>query len=286
MRRNGSADGTGRWRTWRTRVRGRPALTLAGAAEGDGLTHVWSPGDRLDDPTAAAPVYTGHDDGTETLTYTATNGHGLGASDTAEVTTVNAAPEVGEVDIAADATTVTLSAAVTDPGRGDTHRAEVDWGDGTVEALTVTQGPGTATLAGTHTYAEPGGYAVAVRVTDDDGGAGTWAGEAAVGCTVLGTEDDDRLLGTRGDDVICGLGGDDVVVAGRGDDVVVGGGGDDLLLGQQGDDALSGGEGDDRLHGHRGRDVLVGGPGTDRAYGGPGRDRCAAEDSRSCRRTD
>lgn len=261
-------------------------VTLAGTVAGEAVTHLWSPGDRLDDPTAAAPAFTGHDDGSDTLTYTATGAHGLGGSDTAEVTIRNADPAVDDVDLGTDGTTVTLAAQLSDPGTSDTHQAEVDWGDGTVEALTVTQGSGTATAVGSHTYAEPGEVAVTIRVTDDDGGTGTWTGTTPVGCTIVGTEGDDRLVGTRGDDVICGLGGDDVIVAGRGGDVVVGGPGDDRLLGQGGDDTLLGGEGDDRLHGHQGRDVLTGGPGRDRAFGGPGGDRCAAEVTRSCRRTD
>ena len=261
-------------------------VALAGTATGDGLAHLWSPGDRLDDPTVPTARFTGRDDGSDTLTLTATNDHGLTAGDTAEVTTVNAVPAVDEVDVSEDGgTTLTLTATVSDPGRSDTHQAEVDWGDGTVEALTVTQGSGTATAGGAHTYTEPGEHAVTIRVTDDDGGTATWAGSAPMGCTVLGTAGEDRLVGTRGDDVVCGLGGDDVVLAGGGDDVVVGGAGDDRLLGQRGDDTLFGGDGDDRLYGHHGQDVLVGAPGSDRAVGGAGRDRCTAEVSRSCRPT-
>jgi acetyl esterase/lipase len=262
------------------------AVRLAGTATGDDLAYAWSPGDRLDDPTVPAPTFMGHDDGREALTLTVTNEHGVTETDTAQVTVVNAAPAIGDVDMRTEDSgrRMTVTAAITDPGPADTHRAEIDWGDGTVEALTVTQGSGTATAAGTHSYAEPGEYVATVRVADDDGGTDTWTGSATIGCTVVGTDGDDRLVGTSGDDVICALGGDDVVWARGGDDVVYGGAGDDRLHGQRGDDTLNGGEGDDRLHGQRGEDVLVGGPGRDRARGGSGRDRCDAEASRSCGR--
>jgi Ca2+-binding RTX toxin-like protein len=241
-------------------------VSLDGSATGDGLTYSWSPGARVDDPTAATPTLTGLDDGRETLRLTAANDHGISASDTAEVTTVNAPPVIGAVDTATADTgrTLTLRGAVTDPGRADTHEAEIDWGDGTVEPATIGQGAGTATVDGSHTYAEAGAYDVTVRVTDDDGGTASWTGSVTVGCTVVGTDGDDRLVGTRAAEVICGLGGDDVVIA-RG-----------------GDDTVYGGDGDDRLYGGRGRDLLIGGPGRDRAHGGPGRDRCSAEVGRSC----
>jgi len=86
------------------------------------------------------------------------------------------------------------------------------------------------------------------------------------GCTITGTEGDDRLTGTAGDDVICGLGGNDV------------------LRGRGGNDRLLGGEGDDTLLGDAGADVLSGGPGNDEADGGPGRDRCRTESSTGCER--
>jgi len=259
-------------------------VQLAGSATGDGLAYAWSPGDGLDDPAVPAPMFTGRDDGREALALTATNRHGIARQDTAEIVTVNAAPAVGDVDTRAEGRTLAVTATVSDPGRADTHRAEIDWGGGTVEALAITQGSGTATATGTHDYAQPGEYAVTIRLADDDGGAATWDGSATVGCTVVGTDGDDRLVGTAGGDVICALGGDDIVWARGGDDLVYGGEGDDRLYGRGGDDTLHGGAGDDRLHGQRGRDVLVGGPGRDHAFGGQGRDRCEAEVPRSCRR--
>jgi Ca2+-binding RTX toxin-like protein len=92
------------------------------------------------------------------------------------------------------------------------------------------------------------------------------------GCTITGTEGDDRLSGTRGDDVICGLGGNDVVQADRGDDAVFGDAGDDRVEGGDGDDTLYGGDGADGLRGDRGDDVLSGGPGADSLDGGQGDD--------------
>jgi acetyl esterase/lipase len=260
-------------------------LRLDGSATGNGLAYAWSPGGDLDDPTVPAPMLTGRDDGRAGLTLTATNRHGIAGRDTAELVTVNAAPAITDVDTRSEASgdTLTVTATITDAGLADTHRAEIDWGDGTIEALALTQGSGTATAAGTHDYAEPGEHAVTISVADDDGGAATWAGSATIGCTIVGSDGDDRLVGTGGDDVICALGGNDVVRARGGDDVVYGGDGDDWLYGQHGDDTLRGGAGDDRLHGQRGRDVLVGGPGRDRAFGGPGGDRCDAEAARSCR---
>jgi Putative glucoamylase/Protein of unknown function (DUF3131)/RTX calcium-binding nonapeptide repeat (4 copies) len=92
------------------------------------------------------------------------------------------------------------------------------------------------------------------------------------GCTITGTDGDDRLDGTGRDDVICGLGGNDVVRAGGGDDAVFGDAGDDRVEGGDGDDTLYGDDGADRLRGDRGDDVLSGGPGADSLDGGRGSD--------------
>jgi acetyl esterase/lipase len=285
-------------------VREGSAVRLAGSASGRGLTYAWSPGDHLDDPSSPEPTFTAHDDGRDEMRLTVTNEHGTAASDTAEVTTVNAPPVIGDVDLRTEdgGRRVTVTAPASDPGQADTHEAWVDWGDGTAEALAVTQGSGTATASGTHTYARAGAYEVSIRVVDDDGGTDTWSGAATVGCTINGTSGDDRLVGTNGNDVICGLGGDDAVwgrggddvalggsgddrlYGGRGDDVLDGGEGSDRLYGGGGDDVLDGGEGSDRLHDRRGDDVLDGGPGRDRAVGGSGRDSCDAEARRSCGR--
>jgi hypothetical protein len=92
------------------------------------------------------------------------------------------------------------------------------------------------------------------------------------GCTITGTEGDDRLHGTWRDDVICGLGGNDRIDAREGDDTVFGDAGGDRIEGGSGEDTLYGGEGDDTLSAGRGDDVLSAGPGNDRLDGGPGGD--------------
>ena len=56
---------------------------------------------------------------------------------------------------------VTLQVGASDPG-GDAVSGTIDWGDGTVEPLTLG--------AHTHTYAAPGAYTVTVRGRDADGG--------------------------------------------------------------------------------------------------------------------
>lgn len=254
---------------------------------GEGLTFAWSPGERVDDPGSPRPTLTGLDDGTEQLDLVVTNGHGISAAGGTQVTTTNVAPAVQTVDTAvADDRAVSLAGAVTDPGVADTHTAVVDWGDGVTEPATVGQESGGATVGAAHSYAEPGEYEVTLTVRDDDGGTATWLGAVAVGCTIVGTDGDDRLSGTDGDDVICGLGGDDVLSGGSGDDRIFGGAGDDVLSGGSGDDRIFGGADDDRLRGGPGRDLLVGGAGWDRSTGGAGRDECDTESRRSCRRVE
>ena len=61
----------------------------------------------------------------------------------------------------------------TDPGIDDTHQVVVVWGDGESENLPVAPGSGGAgswSFGGSHLYAAPGTYEIAVCVRDDDGG--------------------------------------------------------------------------------------------------------------------
>ncbi len=60
---------------------------------------------------------------------------------------------------------VHVQAAVADPGALDTHSADIDWGDGTIEAVPVVGG----TASASHAYADDGVYVATVTVTDDGG---------------------------------------------------------------------------------------------------------------------
>lgn len=129
------------------------------------------------------------------------------------------------------------------------------------------------------------------------------------GCTIIGTDGDDRLHGTTSPDVICaragndeayGRGGNDVIYLGAGEDYFSDGAGDDRVYGGPGYDFGRMQRGDDRIFlqgGHdmflmstlaSGADLVVGGrgrdqltvredEGNDRLRGGPGRDTYCAD---------
>ncbi len=61
-------------------------------------------------------------------------------------------------------------ATFTDPGRLDSHRAEITWGDGTSGGERVIEDRGQGLVEGTHSWATPGRYPIGVCVQDDDGG--------------------------------------------------------------------------------------------------------------------
>ena len=62
-------------------------------------------------------------------------------------------------------------ASFTDIGSLDLHKAQINWGDGHIEASTVAEASGNGTVAGSHTFADDGTYLVTIRVADDDMGA-------------------------------------------------------------------------------------------------------------------
>jgi PKD repeat protein len=66
--------------------------------------------------------------------------------------------------------TVNLMASFSDPDSGDTHTAEIDWGDGTVEPGIVNESAGE--VSGNHVYTDDDIYTVTVTVTDNNGASG------------------------------------------------------------------------------------------------------------------
>jgi PKD repeat protein len=63
-----------------------------------------------------------------------------------------------------------VSVAFVDPGKLDTHRASIDWGDGSsVPNARLSETSGAGTTGDMHKYAVPGNYTVSIEVTDDAG---------------------------------------------------------------------------------------------------------------------
>jgi Ca2+-binding RTX toxin-like protein len=86
-------------------------------------------------------------------------------------------------------------------------------------------------------------------------------------CTIIGTNNGERITGTPANDVICSLGGSDRVNGLGGNDRLRGGTGNDRLTDKAGKDKLFGESGKDRMSTRDGKrgDLLVGGSGRDRA---------------------
>ncbi len=244
------------------------------------------------------------------IMVTVTDSDGLSDSGNTQITVNNVAPVIA--DFASDATfdnkakkgePVNILANFTDVGPLDTHTAEVDWGDGTVEFVTVDQLA--MTVTGAHAYSMGGIFPINVILTDDDTGtvaSSTTAVVTGVGLLsgtlyAIGTDqrdiveierlnngdirvkarlDDDQDNGvfdpiTVNDIVIHLCEGDDeakIETEVNIDTQVFGDDGNDLILTGSGNDTLDGGEGNDIMSSGPGMDTLHGGPGSDQLKGG------------------
>jgi hypothetical protein len=79
---------------------------------------------------------------------------------------------------------VTINANFTDIGTLDTHRAFIDWGDGTpTQEVTIFQGSGSGAVQGNHSYAKGGAFTVKLTLNDDDTGINT----ASLRTIIIGT---------------------------------------------------------------------------------------------------
>jgi PKD repeat protein len=111
------------------------------------------------------------DDGIYVVTVTVT-ASSMSASDTLTVIVNNVAPtlELGPDQIVNEGDTVTFGAETfSDPGSADILMAFIDWGDGTVENVQVSQNDGSP--LGNHVYMNNGTFTVSITITDDDGGS-------------------------------------------------------------------------------------------------------------------
>ena len=121
---------------------------------------------------AATTTISCTDDGTYTVTATASDGHGGSAAASTTASVSNADPVVTITSAPSPVlpgSTIDLAASFTDAGSNDTHTCTVAWGDGTSAAGTITPGA----CAASHVYTTPGTRTVVVTVTDDDNGSGT-----------------------------------------------------------------------------------------------------------------
>lgn len=154
------------------------ATTLTGSVTGPaGTTAAWTvaPGAGVDvgarcvvtDPTAAQTSVSCDDDGTWTLTLTATAPDGVSRSSQGTLTVGNATPVVS-VDRPSEGASVpvgsalTAAATVSDPGANDRTTCRVDWGDGA-----------TGECGTSHAWSSAGSRLVVVTATDDDGASST-----------------------------------------------------------------------------------------------------------------
>ena len=119
-------------------------------------------------------VYTPDADfnGTDSFTYTISDGNGVGSTATVTVTVnpVNDAPVVnaGSDQTVNEGEVFNFNGSYTDVDTNDTHTALIDWGDGTgVEAVSVDSLA--KELSGSHVYADNGTYTVVVTITDSEG---------------------------------------------------------------------------------------------------------------------
>jgi hypothetical protein len=178
-------------------VEGSP-ITITGTAgdpDGQAVSSGWSVVSNAgNDPGAACVIakpgvlstsVTCNDEGTYTVTLTATDSAGLTTMVGSLLTVSNAAPVVGSISglpagPVVIGSTVQSSVSFTDPGALDTHTASWNWGDGSTSAGAISESGGAGSATGSHTYTAAGIYTVAVTVTDADGASGSSAFEFVV----------------------------------------------------------------------------------------------------------
>ena len=167
------------------------AIAIAGTAgdpDGDIVTTTWSVTPNGANDTQATCVLasaialsttvTCPNEGSFTLTLTATDAAGQSTTDTASLAVSNAAPTTGAITglpttPVAVSTAVHASVTFGDPGTLDAHTATWAWGDGSTSAGIITESAGSGVASGSHTYTADGVYTVSATITDADGASAT-----------------------------------------------------------------------------------------------------------------
>ncbi|MHC4434242.1 MAG: PKD domain-containing protein, partial [Planctomycetota bacterium] len=144
---------------------------------GDSLTYAWDFGDgKTGSGPTAVNIYA--ENGVYDVSLTVTDPDGASSIQSTTATIANVAPTVGPIVAPVDpvqlgSMDVCATAEFVDLGAADTHTANWDWGDGSIEPGTVTMVmPGYGTVDNWHAYTEAGIYTITLTVTDDDGGSG------------------------------------------------------------------------------------------------------------------
>jgi FtsP/CotA-like multicopper oxidase with cupredoxin domain len=152
--------------------------------DGDPVTHTWTltPAGPVDagttcaiaDPTALDTTVTCNDDGTFTLTLTASDGINMPVAVDGTLTVSNVAPTItlgsppsGSVFVIGS--TVSVIANVADQGTNDTLTCSFFWDGGGPNSVSVAGG---GLCSQSNTFTAAGVYTSTVTVTDDDGGVG------------------------------------------------------------------------------------------------------------------
>jgi len=143
----------------------------------DPITYTWDFGDGSATATGSSVNHTYADDGTYTVTLTATDDEGGSSSMTGSAVITNAAPTFTSITTPAavdEGASYAYTGVVADIGTGDIPDLVItwDWGDGT---STSTGNPGL------HTYADDGTYTIIATVDDQDGGTASQTTTVTVG---------------------------------------------------------------------------------------------------------
>lgn len=156
------------------------AGTISDPDAGDtGTTWAYTAGEGVDagascsfaDANAADTTVTCSDDGSYVVTLTADDGEAT-SSDSAMVTVVNVAPDVGAISAPSDPvavnTAVEVSAPFSDPASNDTHTCSLEWGDATANSVVE---PAASPCNASHSYSAASVYTLKMTVVDDNGGS-------------------------------------------------------------------------------------------------------------------